>query len=63
MQKVTSRKKRYIRADTETINITVFKAGEICSKDNYRPISMLPNVSKIFENCMFRQMSYYMDNF
>ena len=31
-------------------NITpVFKKGERYSKDNYRPVSILPNVSKIFE--------------
>ena len=43
-------------------NITpVFKKGERYSKDNYRPVSILPNVSKIFERCMFRQINEYMD--
>ena len=41
----------------------VFKTGERYSKDNYRHISILPNVSKIFEKCMFRQASQYVDNF
>ena len=41
----------------------VFMTGKRCSKDNYRPISILLNVSKIFEKCMFCQMSRYMDNF
>ena len=37
-------------------NITpVFKKGERYSKDKYRPVNVLPNVSKIFERCMFRQ--------
>ena len=39
-------------------NITpVFKKGEGYSKDKYRPASILPNVSKVFERCMFRQIN------
>ena len=35
-------------------NITpIFKRGDRNSKDNYRPVSMLPNMSKIFEQCIF----------
>ena len=45
-------------------NITpVFKKGDRNSKDNYRPGSILPNISKIFERCIFRQLSNYMDQF
>ena len=45
-------------------NITpVFKKGERYSKDNYRPVSVLPNVSKKFDRCMFRQTNEYMDVF
>ena len=33
----------------------VFKKGDRNSKDNYRPVSILPNISKIFERCSFRQ--------
>ena len=45
-------------------NITpAFKTGEKYSKDNYRPVSILPNVSKKFERCMFRQINEYMDVF
>ena len=45
-------------------NITpVFKKGERYLKDNYRPVSILPNVSKIFERCMFRQINEYMNVF
>ena len=45
-------------------NITpVFKKGERYSKDNYNPVSMLPNVSMVFERCMFRQINEYMDVF
>ena len=45
-------------------NITpVFKKAERYSTDNYRPVSILTNVSKIFERCMFRKMNEYMDVF
>ena len=35
----------------------VFKKGSRNSKDNYRPVSILPNISKIFEKPLFKQMS------
>ena len=41
----------------------VFKKGDRNSKDNYRPVSMLLNISKIFERCIFRQLSNLMDQF
>ena len=45
-------------------NITpVFKKGERYSKDNYRPVSILPNVSEIFERYMFCQINEYMNIF
>ena len=45
-------------------NITpVFKKGERDYKHNYRPVSILSNVSKIFERIIFRQISNYMDSF
>ena len=45
-------------------NITpVFEKEERYSKGNYRPASILPNVSTIFERCMFRQINEYMDVF
>ena len=45
-------------------NITpVFKKGGRYSKYIYRPVRILPNVSKIFERCMFRQIKEYMDMF
>ena len=30
--------------------------------ENNRPISILPNLSKIFQKCMFKQMSQFCDN-
>ena len=41
----------------------VYKKGERECKNNYRPVSILSNVSKIFERIMFRQISNYMDSF
>ena len=45
-------------------NITpVFKKEERECKSNYRPVSILSDVSKIFERIIFRQISNYMDSF
>ena len=45
-------------------NITpVYKKEERECKNNYRPVSILSNVSEIFERIMFRQISNYMDSF
>ena len=41
----------------------VFKKGDRNSKDNYRPVSILPNISKIFERCIFCQLSNFKDQF
>ena len=47
-----------------TVNITsVFKKGDRNSKDNYRSVSILPNMSKIFERCIFRQLYSFMLEF
>ena len=44
-------------------NVTpIFKKGSKTLKDNYRPVSILPNVSKIFERPLFNQMSEYFEN-
>ena len=32
------------------------------SKGNHGPISVLPNVSKIYERCIYNQMQKYFDN-
>ena len=31
-------------------------------KENFRPVSILPTLSKMFEKCMFTQMSTFFDN-
>ena len=40
----------------------VFKKGNRNQKDNYRPISILPIISKIFEKLICRQLSNHFDN-
>ena len=43
--------------------IPVFKKRDKECKNNYRPVSILPNMSKIFERIIFRQISSYMESF
>ena len=46
------------------VNISLaFKKGGRNFKENYRPVSILSNISKIFEQCMFRQISRFMDSY
>ena len=40
-----------------------FKKGSKNSKENYRLISILPNLSKIYERCMYKRISDYLENF
>ena len=45
-------------------NITsVFKKGDRNSKDNYRPVSILPNMPKIFERCISCQLYSFIFEF
>ena len=39
--------------------IPVYKKKSKLSKENYRPISILPNISKVYERCLYDQMSKY----
>ena len=39
----------------------VHKKGPKTSKDNFRPVSILPNISKIYERIMFKQMSEFFE--
>ena len=43
--------------------IPVFKKDCKNSKDNYRPISILKNISKVYERILFKQIGTFMDNF
>ena len=41
-------------------NITpVFKKDDKTDKSNYRPIRILPNLSKIFEKCIYNQLPIF----
>ena len=49
-------------SDLKVADVTpVFKKKSKNSKDNYRPISILP-VSKIYERCFYSQMQTYFDD-
>ena len=37
----------------------VYKKYEKFLKNNYRPVSILPSVSKIYERCIYDQINYY----
>ena len=42
--------------------IPLHKKGDINEKNNYRPISLLPTMSKIFERIIYKQLYAYFDN-
>ena len=39
----------------------IYKKESINEKENYRPVSILPNLSKIFERCMYDQLKDHFD--
>ena len=41
--------------------MAVYKKDSRNEKENYRPVSILPNLSKICERCMYKQMNKYFD--
>ena len=41
--------------------ILVYKKESKLSKENYRPISILPNISKMYERCLYDQISKYFE--
>ena len=42
--------------------VPIFKKGDNNDKENYRPVSLLPNFSKVFERLMNNQIDNYMKN-
>ena len=48
---------------TKLANSTpVYKKGSKNSKDIYRLVNILPNISQIYERCFFKQISNYFEN-
>ena len=46
----------------ETADITpAFKKGDRHDKSNYRPVSILPILSKVYEKCLYKQVANYME--
>ena len=43
--------------------IPLFKSGDALLKKNYRPISILPTVSKVFERVIQKQINSYINNY
>ena len=39
----------------------IYKKESRNEKENYRPVSILPNLSKIFERCMYDQLKDHFD--
>ena len=58
-----SKKNAYFPNELKNADITpVHKKDETVLKENYRPVSILPCVSKIFERNMYTQINEYMNN-
>ena len=50
-------------SDLKVADVTsTFKKKSKTSKDKYRPINILPNISKIYERCLCNQIQTYFDN-
>ena len=38
-----------------------YKKGNRSDKENYRPVSILPNLSKVFQRCLCKQISTFFE--
>ena len=41
----------------------VYIKGSQSSKENYKPVSILPNISKVCKRCFLKPLSNYFENF
>ena len=46
----------------EVDNVPLHKKKSKLYKENYRPISIIPNISQVYERCLYDQMSEFFDN-
>ena len=59
----TSVNENFFPSDLKYANVSpLFKKGDSTNKENYRPISILPSISKIFERLIFQQMTTYVSS-
>ena len=59
----TSVNQTFFPSDLKYANVSpLFKKGDSANKENYRPISILPSISKFFERLMFQQITTYVSN-
>ena len=42
--------------------IPLFKKEDPLKKEKYRPVSLLPHLSKVFERIIYKQINVYMEN-
>ena len=42
--------------------ISLYKKQDPSKKENYRPVSLLPHGSKVFERIFYTQINNYMEN-
>ena len=42
--------------------IPVYKKLDPLQKENYRPVSLLPHISKVFERVIYNQINIFMEN-
>ena len=42
--------------------VPIYKKNNKCGKENYRPVSILSNLSKIYEKLKYNQLYKYFDN-
>ena len=43
--------------------VPIYKGGNLNEMSNYRPISVLPVLSKVFERAVFNRLSQYLEKF